>query len=61
MQRWTYWHFKRDASDPVDILRQQIRAEMEADLAARTKPTTESERLCHGFAHDTTASACLSC
>jgi modification methylase len=26
---WTYWHFKRDGIDvPIDILRQQIRAEM---------------------------------
>jgi modification methylase len=26
---WTYWHFKRDGVDiPIDILRQQIRAEM---------------------------------
>ena len=30
---WTYWHFKRDGKMiPIDILRQQIRAEMEADL-----------------------------
>ena len=29
---WTYWHFKRDGKMvPIDILRQQIRAEMEAD------------------------------
>ena len=29
---WTYWHFKRDGQMiPIDILRQQIRAEMEAD------------------------------
>jgi modification methylase len=29
---WTYWHFKRDGKlIPIDILRQQIRAEMEAD------------------------------
>jgi modification methylase len=27
---WTYWHFKRDGKMvPIDILRQQIRAEME--------------------------------
>ena len=27
---WTYWHFKRDGKDiPIDILRQQIRAEMD--------------------------------
>ena len=33
---WTYWHFKRDGKlVPIDILRQQIRAEMEAD-ASRT-------------------------
>jgi modification methylase len=33
---WTYWHFKRDGKMvPIDILRQQIRAEMEAD----TSPT----------------------
>ena len=26
---WTYWHFKRDGKRvPIDILRQQIRAEM---------------------------------
>ena len=31
---WTYWHFKRDGKlIPIDILRQQIRAEMEADQA----------------------------
>ena len=30
---WTYWHFKRDGKlIPIDLLRQQIRAEMEADL-----------------------------
>ena len=29
---WTYWHFRRDGKMvPIDILRQQIRAEMEAD------------------------------
>ncbi|MEI4488110.1 site-specific DNA-methyltransferase [Frigidibacter sp. MR17.14] len=29
---WTYWHFKRDGKlIPIDILRQQIRAEIEAD------------------------------
>jgi modification methylase len=29
---WTYWHFRRDGKlVPIDILRQQIRAEMEAD------------------------------
>jgi len=29
---WTYWHFHRDGQRiPIDILRQQIRAEMEAD------------------------------
>ncbi len=28
---WTYWHFKRDGKlIPIDMLRQQIRAEMEA-------------------------------
>ncbi|MBS0564267.1 MAG: site-specific DNA-methyltransferase [Proteobacteria bacterium] len=28
---WTYWHFRRDGKlVPIDILRQQIRAEMEA-------------------------------
>jgi modification methylase len=33
---WTYWHFKRDGrSIPIDILRQQIRAEMEADASGR--------------------------
>ncbi len=27
---WTYWHFRRDGMDvPIDVLRQQIRAEME--------------------------------
>jgi modification methylase len=26
---WTYWHFRRDdAGVPIDVLRQQIRAEM---------------------------------
>jgi modification methylase len=31
---WTYWHFKRDGKMvPIDILRQQIRAEMEADAS----------------------------
>ncbi len=31
---WTYWHFKRDGKMiPIDLLRQQIRAEMEADAA----------------------------
>ncbi|MFN4159312.1 MAG: site-specific DNA-methyltransferase [Gemmobacter sp.] len=29
---WTYWHFRRDGQlIPIDILRQQIRAEMEAE------------------------------
>ncbi len=29
---WTYWHFRRDGRMiPIDILRQQIRAEMEAE------------------------------
>ena len=29
---WTYWHFKRDGKlIAIDVLRQQIRAEMEAD------------------------------
>jgi modification methylase len=29
---WTYWHFKREGKMvPIDILRQQIRAEMEAE------------------------------
>ncbi len=29
---WTYWHFKRDGvMVPIDILRQQIRAEMDAE------------------------------
>ncbi len=29
---WTYWHFKREGKlVPIDLLRQQIRAEMEAD------------------------------
>ncbi len=29
---WTYWHFRREGRMvPIDILRQQIRAEMEAD------------------------------
>jgi modification methylase len=33
---WTYWHFKRDGKMvPIDILRQQIRAEMEADQTGR--------------------------
>ena len=27
---WTYWHFRRDGQTvPIDILRQQIRAEMD--------------------------------
>jgi len=33
---WTYWHFTREGHRiPIDILRQQIRAEMEADQAGR--------------------------
>ncbi len=33
---WTYWHYKRDGKMiPIDILRQQIRAEMEADTGHR--------------------------
>ena len=29
---WTYWHFKRDGKMiPIDVLRQQIRAEMETE------------------------------
>lgn len=29
---WTYWHYKRDGKMvPIDLLRQQIRSEMEAD------------------------------
>ena len=33
---WTYWHFKRDGKMiPIDILRQQIRSEMEADTGRR--------------------------
>ena len=33
---WTYWHFKRDGKMvSIDILRQQIRSEMEADQAGR--------------------------
>ena len=33
---WTYWHFRRDGKMvPIDILRQQIRAEMEADQSGR--------------------------
>jgi modification methylase len=33
---WTYWHFKRDGKMiPIDILRQQIRAEMETAAAPR--------------------------
>ena len=33
---WTYWHYKRDGKMiPIDILRQQIRAEMEADQGRR--------------------------
>lgn len=40
---WTYWHFKRDGKlIPIDILRQQIRAEMGsefgADMAAGRAP-----------------------
>jgi anti-sigma factor ChrR (cupin superfamily) len=30
---WTYWHFKRDGQTvPIDVLRQQIRAEMAVKL-----------------------------
>ena len=33
---WTYWHFRRDGKMvSIDILRQQIRAEMEADQGGR--------------------------
>jgi modification methylase len=33
---WTYWHFKREGRMvPIDILRQQIRAEMDADGTSR--------------------------
>jgi modification methylase len=33
---WTYWHYKRDGKMiPIDILRQQIRAEMDADNRPR--------------------------
>ena len=33
---WTYWHFKRDGKlIAIDVLRQQIRAEMEADIKPR--------------------------
>jgi modification methylase len=33
---WTYWHFKRDGKlIAIDVLRQQIRAEMEADSKPR--------------------------
>jgi modification methylase len=33
---WTYWHFKRDGKlVPIDLLRQQIRAEMDADQTGR--------------------------
>jgi len=33
---WTYWHFKRDGKMvSIDILRQQIRAEMDADQSGR--------------------------
>jgi modification methylase len=36
---WTYWHFKRDGKMvPIDILRQQIRAEMEAAPDAGDRP-----------------------
>ena len=36
---WTYWHFKRDGKMiPIDILRQQIRAEMEADAQLDSGP-----------------------
>jgi modification methylase len=31
---WTYWHFRREGKDvPIDVLRQQIRAEMGGDGA----------------------------
>ncbi|MCB2093128.1 MAG: site-specific DNA-methyltransferase [Rhodobacteraceae bacterium] len=33
---WTYWHFRRDGKlVSIDVLRQQIRAEMEADQTGR--------------------------
>ncbi len=33
---WTYWHFKREGQTiPIDVLRQQIRAEMEAEATGR--------------------------
>ena len=33
---WTFWHFKRDGKMiPIDLLRQQIRAERDADLEGR--------------------------
>ncbi|MDF3606872.1 site-specific DNA-methyltransferase [Paracoccus sp. DMF-8] len=33
---WTYWHFQREGQMvPIDILRQQIRAEMQADETGR--------------------------
>ncbi len=33
---WTYWHFKRDGKMiPIDILRQQIRAELDSDTGRR--------------------------
>jgi len=33
---WTYWHFKRDGKMiPIDLLRQQIRSEMEADSGTK--------------------------
>ena len=31
---WTYWHFRREGKMiPIDILRQQIRAEMEGEVS----------------------------
>ena len=33
---WTYWHYKREGKMiPIDLLRQQIRAEMDIVLAVR--------------------------
>ncbi|MEM9247535.1 MAG: site-specific DNA-methyltransferase [Pseudomonadota bacterium] len=33
---WTYWHFRREGRDvPIDVLRQQIRAEMDEQPTAR--------------------------
>ncbi len=55
---WTYWHVKRDGvSVPIDVLRQQVRAEMRrAAAAAAAEPASRPQR-CSAFAHHATGSA----